>query len=120
MASGLSQGVERLAPRRLLFWKYRHLRSCSTVLVACLAHARRYFIKALLNDKAGCNQALLMFQSLYEIERTAKELEIPCDELKVMREQESVPILETFHKWLQEKYAIAQLKALSAKRCSTV
>jgi transposase len=86
-----------------------------TVLVACLAHARRYFIKALLNDKAGCNQALLMFQSLYEIERTAKELEIPCDELKVMREQESVPILETFHKWLQEKYAIAQPKSSFGK-----
>jgi transposase len=71
-----------------------------TVLVACLAHARRYFIKALLNDKTGCNQALLMFQSLYEIERTAKELEISCDELKLMREQESMPILQTFHKWL--------------------
>ena len=45
-----------------------------TTLVACLAHARRYFIKAMLNNKDGCNQALVMFQSLYEIERTAKEL----------------------------------------------
>jgi transposase len=86
-----------------------------TVLVACLAHARRYFIKALLNDKSGCNEALLMFQSLYEIERTAKELELPCDELKLMRGQESTPILETFHKWLQEKYAFAQPKSSFGK-----
>jgi hypothetical protein len=59
-----------------------------TILVACLAHARRYFIKALLNDRQGCNQALLMFQSLYEIERTAKQLELSSDDLKVMREQQ--------------------------------
>jgi transposase len=32
-----------------------------TTLVACLAHARRYFVKALLNDKSACNQALSSF-----------------------------------------------------------
>ncbi|MCC7531002.1 MAG: IS66 family transposase [Candidatus Melainabacteria bacterium] len=86
-----------------------------TVLVACLAHARRYFIKALLNDRQGCNQALVMFQSLYEIERTAQELEVSKNELKLMREQESLPILETFHKWLQEKYTFAQPKSSFGK-----
>jgi transposase len=35
-----------------------------TVLVACLAHARRYFVKVMLNDKDGCNQALSLFQAL--------------------------------------------------------
>ena len=78
-----------------------------TVLVACLAHARRYFIKAMLNDKVGCNQALLMFQSLYEIERTAKQLELKAPALKTMREQESVPILEKLHSWLLEQYKMA-------------
>ena len=89
--------------------------AAGTILVACLAHARRYFIKALLNDKHGCNQALLMFQSLYEIERSAKELELPCDELKLMRQQESIPILEMFHKWLQEQYTFAQPKSSFGK-----
>lgn len=86
-----------------------------TILVACLAHARRYFVKALLNDRHGCNQALLMFQSLYEIERTARDLELPSDELKLMRDQEAVPLLETFHKWLQEKYTFAQPKSSFGK-----
>jgi transposase len=86
-----------------------------TVLVACLAHARRYFIKAMLNDKEGCNQALSMFQALYEIERTAKELELPTDEIRMMREEEAVPLLEKFHRWLQRQYVIAQPKSSYGK-----
>ncbi|MBX9769838.1 MAG: IS66 family transposase [Candidatus Obscuribacterales bacterium] len=77
-----------------------------TVLVACLAHARRYFIRALLNDRDGCNKALAVFQSLYEIERTAKELQLSAPEIKMMREQEAVPILEQFHSWLKEQYMV--------------
>lgn len=79
-----------------------------TILVACLAHARRYFIKAMLNDKQGCNQALSIFQSLFEIERTAKELGLEAPTLKSMRQEESVPILNQFHEWLQEQYKFAQ------------
>jgi transposase len=86
-----------------------------TVLVACLAHARRYFIKAMLNEKDGCNQALSMFQALYEIERTAKELKLPTDEIRLMREQEAVPLLDNFHDWLQKQYALAQPKSSFGK-----
>ncbi len=89
--------------------------AAGTILVACLAHARRYFIKALLNDKRGCNHALAMFQSLYEIERTAKELDLSCAETKLMREQEAAPLLEQFHCWLQKQYAAAQPKSSFAK-----
>jgi transposase len=89
--------------------------AAGTILVACLAHARRYFVKALLNNKDGCNQALLMFQALYEIEQTAKKLDVSCDELRLMREQEAVPILENFHQWLQEQYMFAQPKSTFGK-----
>jgi transposase len=89
--------------------------AAGTILVACLAHARRYFIKAMLNDKKGCNEALVMLQSLYEIKRTAKELELSTGELKLMREEEAVPILDTFYAWLQKQYACAQPKSSFAK-----
>lgn len=89
--------------------------SMGTILVACIAHARRYFIKALLNEKSGCNQALLMFQALYEIERTAMELGLKSEDLKLMREQESVPLLASFHLWLQEQYKLAQPKSSFGK-----
>jgi transposase len=86
-----------------------------TVLVACLAHGRRYFIKAMLNDRDGCNQALSMFQALYEIERTAKELGLSTDEIKMMREEEAAPLLDTFHAWLQKQYVSAQPKSSFGK-----
>jgi transposase len=86
-----------------------------TILVACIAHARRYFIKALLNNKDGCNQALTMFQKLYEIEGTARDLELSCADLKLMREQEAVPYLESFHKWLQKQYSLAPPKSSFGK-----
>jgi hypothetical protein len=86
-----------------------------TVLVACLAHARRYFVKAMVNDKDGCNQALSMFQALYEIERTAKELELSTDEIRMMRDEEAVPLLDNFHDWLQKQYALAQPKGSFGK-----
>jgi transposase len=89
--------------------------AAGTILVACLAHARRYFIKAMLNDKKGCNEALAMFQSLYEIERTAKDLELSTDDLKAIRQEEAVPILDAFHVWLQKQYACAQPKSSFAK-----
>lgn len=82
--------------------------SMGTTLVACLAHARRYFIKAMLNDNNGCNHALTMFQSLYEIERTAKDLNLDAPALKQMRQEESVPILNSFHEWLLEQYKVSQ------------
>jgi transposase len=84
--------------------------SKGTILVACLAHARRYFIKAILNDKNGCNQALTMFQALYEIEHTAKELNLSTRDLEMMREQESIPLLEKFHKWLQYQFSFVPPK----------
>jgi hypothetical protein len=86
-----------------------------TILVACLAHARRYFIKAMLNDKEGCDQALSMFQALYEIERTANELQLSIEEIRMMREEEAVPLLDKFHEWLQQQYAVAQPKSSFGK-----
>jgi transposase len=89
--------------------------TAGTVLVACLAHARRSFIKALLNDKVGANQALLMFQALYEIEETARQLQLPTEDIKLMREQESVPLLNNFHTWLEKQYTLAQPKSSFGK-----
>jgi hypothetical protein len=86
-----------------------------TILAACIAHARRYFVKAMHNDKAGCSHALTVFQQLYEIEKTAKELQLPHDALGQMRMQEALPILNEFRKWIQQQYLIAQPKSAYGK-----
>lgn len=70
------------------------------IFVACLVHARRYFIKALPNNKSACEEILHMFADLFEIERTARDLELSSEETKQMRAQEAKPILDKMKNWL--------------------
>lgn len=88
------------------------------VFVACFAHARRYFIKALANNKNSSEYALALIQKLFEIESTAKELELDFEQTQLMREQESLPILANFYQWLQEQAIIALPKSSLGKAVS--
>jgi hypothetical protein len=69
-------------------------------LVACHAHARRYFNKARANSKELCDQILDMFDALFEVERTARELNLSGEDLVKMRRQESAPLLKQMKEWL--------------------
>lgn len=83
--------------------------------VACWAHARRYFIKALPNNKAACEEILLLIAQLFEIDRTARELNLSAEETTLMRQQESVPILEKIKRWLDEQSLVALPKSSFGK-----
>ncbi|MBU6455549.1 MAG: transposase [Cyanobacteria bacterium REEB67] len=48
-----------------------------------------------------------MFADLFEIERTARALELSAEETRKMREQEAVPILEKMKQWLDEQSLVA-------------
>jgi transposase len=85
------------------------------ILVACNAHARRYFKKAEPNNKAACAEALRMYHDLYEIERTAKELELNSAQIKQMRNEEAKPILDKFKKWLDKQSLTALPKSSFGK-----
>ena len=68
----------------------------------CMAHARRYFERAL--DKAPnleVHEALSYIQRLYDVEDQARDM-TPRDRL-ALRQDKSVPILECFGKWLEAK-----------------
>ena len=84
-------------------------------LIGCMAHARRYFEKALTNDKARATHALQQIQKLYAIERKAKEEELTADELTRQRQQEAFPILEALHQWMKEQYAQVSVKSSIGK-----
>ena len=78
--------------------------------VGCMAHARRKFtdiIKFLGMDGLQSTPAWEAIneyiKKLYNIERSIKGK--PYDEIKMVREQESLPILEEFKKWCEEKYS---------------
>lgn len=97
--------------------------------LACWAHARREFEKALDNDKARAEKALLMIQKLYVIERKAKQENISAEQIKDLRLTESLPVINELGKWIFEEikstlpksqigkamaYAYARWDALSA------
>ena len=97
--------------------------------LACWAHARREFERALDNDKVRAGKALLLIQQLYAIERRAKQEELTAERTKELRLAESLPVINELGKWIFEEikatlpksqigkamgYAYARWDALSA------
>lgn len=68
--------------------------------VACWAHARREFERALDNDKIRASKALQLIQSLYAVERKAKEEQLNAGQIKQLRLNESLPVLNELGKWI--------------------
>ena len=69
--------------------------------LACMAHARRYFEKALDNDRLRAEHSLNVIQSLYALERGAKEAGL---DLLSLRKEKALPILEAWKEWLMEQH----------------
>jgi transposase len=70
------------------------------VEVACWAHARRKFNDARSNAPREANQVLEWIQQLYDIDDRAKDFTFV--ERQMLRQQESVPILDRIEKYLDE------------------
>lgn len=70
------------------------------VLLNCMAHARRYFEKALTNDRVMAGYAMEMFQKLYAVERKAREADLTSGQRKDLRLDESLPIINELGKWM--------------------
>ncbi len=73
-------------------------------MLGCMAHARRYFEKALDNDKARSEHVLRKIQKLYALERVAKENSFTAEQITDMRLKEALPILEVLHEWMKDQY----------------
>ena len=85
------------------------------LLLGCLAHARRKFEQALLDDPSRAKHALKIIQKLYDIERDAKDRELSYDQVKQLREERAYPILKEFEKWLYENIRVVLPKSLIGK-----
>lgn len=70
--------------------------------LTCMAHARRYFDKALKNDKKRAKYVLTLMQRLYEMERKARECEISFETRYRYRQLYAKPILQELENWLIE------------------
>jgi len=80
-------------------------------LVGCMAHARRYFDKALDNDKSRAEHALSEIQKLYAFERMAKENGYSHEKRHAYRLENAQPIMEELIKWLIREYSATTPKS---------
>ena len=71
-------------------------------LIHCMAHARRYFEKALDNDKTRAEYVLQKIQLLYAVERTAREQNYNYQQRLQERQSISLPILLEIQLWLKD------------------
>ena len=92
-------------------------------LLHCMAHARRKFNDALNNDEARATYALQQIQKLYAIERSCSEQAMNENQIKEVRQQQAIPILDALGTWIKEQYAqvlqrgdIGEALAYSIKR----
>jgi transposase len=69
-----------------------------------MAHARRKFVEARLNDQARADYVLEQIQELYAIERQADREQLPAQEILKLRQDKAVSILEALGKWMQQAY----------------
>jgi len=82
----------------------------TAVEVGCMAHARRYFVKALETD---CRAAVALhwIGKLYEVEREATERELDPAARQVLRRERSTPVLDELGKWIAKTEPAAPPKS---------
>jgi len=68
--------------------------------VGCMAHARRYYYKALDSDQSHMGPALLLIAQLYRVEEQARWLS--AEDRLHLRQLDSRPILDKLHNYLEE------------------
>ncbi|MDA3883291.1 MAG: IS66 family transposase [Bacteroidales bacterium] len=74
----------------------------TVVHLSCMAHARRYFEKALQNDYEKAAYVLEFIQQLYAIERYARENNLPAEKRYALRLEKALPILNEMGKYIME------------------
>ena len=85
--------------------------------LGCWAHARRKFVDAQRQQPKGktgkADQALAFIQKLYAIEKRSQE-QLP-DERHKIRQQQSQPIIDKLHQWLQKSLLTTPPKSTLGK-----
>lgn len=81
----------------------------------CMAHGRRGFVKAEVEDKVNAGHALAAIRRLYAVEREANEQNLDPDALRELRQRESLPVLTAMKPWLVELKKTTRPKSFVGK-----
>jgi transposase len=90
-------------------------RRSGVVHLACWAHARREFERALDNDRERASAALGWIQDLYAVERQAREEKLSPDQRKELRLADSLPIINTLGEWIHAEAPVVLPKSQMGK-----
>jgi transposase len=71
------------------------------VAIGCMAHARRYFVKAIDHPKLS-EEAIGLFRELYAIEEEARVHNLGYDMRRQLRQEKAKPVMERLKEFLQE------------------
>lgn len=71
--------------------------------IACMAHARRKFYEIKDNYPEQAGYALNIFHQLYQLEKQAREEQLNADQIRLMREEQALPLLKELKGWLVEQ-----------------
>ena len=83
---------------------YTHLMSLNGIThLSCWAHARRYFEKALQNDKERAGHVMNLIQLLYTIEALAREANMSHQQRHALRLEKSLPIINEIGQYIQQE-----------------
>ena len=82
---------------------HQHKARADVIGVACMAHARRNFDKALGSDRARASIAMKLIQKLYAVEQEARDRNLTAHERKELRLEKSLPVLNTISAWLVQE-----------------
>ena len=74
------------------------------VTLNCWCHARRYFDRALSNDKARADYALAQIGMLYDVGHMADDQKLDHEGRKALRQRLAYPIIKAFEKWCVSQY----------------
>jgi transposase len=82
---------------------YTHLASFQGIMhLSCWAHARRYFDKALGNDRERASHVMKLIQLLYAIEALARESEMTHQQRHALRLEKSLPIINEIGQYIHQ------------------
>ncbi len=82
---------------------HKHKARDGVIGLACWAHTRRNFEKALDYDRDNAAVAMKLIQKLYDVEREARDAGLSYDERKELRLEKSLPVLNTFSAWMVDQ-----------------
>jgi transposase len=82
---------------------YTYLASLQDIThLSCWAHARRYFDKALGNDRERASHVMKLIQLLYAIEALARESEMTHQQRHGLRLEKSLPIINEIGQYIHQ------------------